>query len=475
MPSPIQTGHQRGDQKRRSGTSGTPQVGSSGDVIAGLLMGGMISDREPTGWRLRLLYICLGWALAPFLLAGSLWRGLRDRSYWEALPERLGFGPAAVAGGLWVHAVSVGEVQAAASLVRALRKRHPDLPLTLTTATPTGRARARALFGADVTVRYLPYDLPGPVGRFLERVRPRLGIVLETELWPNLYRASDRRGLPLVLASARVSERSVGRYRRLGGIVRETLAGRVLVAAQSAADAARFVALGAAGERTCVVGNLKFDFELPAEVEARGRALRAGLGAGRPVWVAGSTHEGEEELVLEAHERLRASRPDALLVLAPRHPQRFEAVAALLRRRGAAFATRAGGGAVGAEASVLLLDTLGELVLFYAAADLAFVGGSLVPVGGHNLLEPAALGKPVVTGPYTANAAPVARLLIEAGAATVAADAAALAATVARLLADDAARRSAGAAGLAALAANRGALARFLALLEPLLPPAAAT
>jgi 3-deoxy-D-manno-octulosonic-acid transferase len=435
----------------------------------------MISDREGMGLRLRLLYICLGYVLAPMLLAASLWRGIRDRSYWEALPERLGFGPVAPAGGLWVHAVSVGEVQAAASLVRALRRRYPDLPLTLTAATPTGRGRARSLFAGEVAVRYLPYDLPGPVCRFLDRVRPRLGIILETELWPNLYRACDRRGVPLVLASARVSERSVRRYRWAGGLVRDALARGAVVAAQSAADAGRFVALGARPAQTPVVGNLKFDFELPPDAQARGGALREALGAGRPVWVAGSTHEGEEELVLDAHERIRAARPDALLVLAPRHPPRFEAVAALLRRRGLTFVTRSSGALVTPATAVLLVDTLGELVLFYAAADVAFVGGSLVPIGGHNLLEPAALGKPVVTGPHTSSAAPVARLLVEAGAAAVVADGAALAACVGRLLADGDARRVLGGRGLAAVDANRGALARFLALLAPLVRPGSAT
>jgi 3-deoxy-D-manno-octulosonic-acid transferase len=435
----------------------------------------MISARDRAGLRVRLLYICLGYCLLPIVLALTLWRGLRDRSYWQALPERLGYGPPAPAGGLWVHAVSVGEVQAAASLVRALARRHPQLPLTLTTSTPTGRARARSLFGAEVAVRYLPYDLPGPVRRFLERVRPQLGIILETEIWPNLYRACGRRDLPLVLASARLSARSVGRYRWLGGLVREALARNVWVAAQSEADLGRFAALGASPARSRVVGNLKFDFELPAEAADGAGALRAALGSGRPVWVAGSTHEGEEDQVLDAHARLRATRPDALLVLAPRHPPRFEAVAGLLRRRGTAFAARSGGTAVAPATEVLLLDTLGELVRFYAAADVAFVGGSLVPVGGHNLLEPAALGKPVVSGPHTANAAPVARLLIEAGAAETVADAQELAACVARLLADGGARRARGERGRAAVDANRGALARFLALVEPLLRPGAAT
>ena len=429
-----------------------------------------MADREPSGLRVRLLYLCLGYGLVPFHFALTLWRGLGDPAAREGLGERFGLGRAAPAGGLWVHAVSVGEVQAAASLVQALRQRYPQLPLTVTTATATGRARARALFGDGVEVRYLPYDLPGAVRRFLARVAPRLGIVLETELWPHLYRACARRDLPLVLASARVSERSVRRYRRLGPLVRELFAGHVIVAAQSAADAARFRALGAAPARTPVVGNLKFDFELPAGIEAAGQALRATLGAARPVWIAGSTHDGEEAIVLDAHARLRARHPEALLVLAPRHPPRAAGVAALLRRRGVRFVTRAAGGSVAPDTEVLLLDTLGELKLFYAAGDVAFVGGSLVPVGGHNLLEPAALGRPIVTGPHTANAAAVARLLLDQGAAVTVQDATELAERVGAWLADPAARAATGERGRAVLGANRGALERFLALIEPLVP-----
>jgi len=419
---------------------------------------------------LRLLYICLAYCLLPFVLAAVLWRGLRDRSYWEALPERFGYGPRPAPGGIWLHAVSVGEVQAAAVLVRALAERHPGLPLVLTTATPTGRQRARSLFGAGVSVRWLPYDLPGPVRRFLDGVAPRLAIVLETELWPNLYRACSRRHIPLVLASARLSPRSVARYRPLARLIRATLGHAVVVAAQSEADAARFVALGADPARIRVTGNVKFDFELAADAVPRGAALRAALGgAARPVWVAGSTHEGEEEVVLAAHALVRARLPDALLVLVPRHPARFAAVAATLRRRGVHFVTRSSGLPVAAATEVLLGDTLGELTLFYAAADLAFVGGSLVPAGGHNLLEPAALGLPILTGPHTFSAAAIAALLLEAGAAHRVSDAASLAARVGEYLAVPDARRRDGGAARAILAANRGALARLLALVEPLL------
>ncbi len=417
---------------------------------------------------MRLLYICLGYGFVPFALALQLWRGLRDPAHREGLAERLGFGASLPAGTLWLHAVSVGELQAAVPLVAALRDRYPGRTLLVTTSTATGRQRARSLFGASATVRYLPYDLPGPVRRFLERARPRLGLILETELWPNLYCACGERSIPLVLASARVSARSVRRYRLLAGLVRATLGRVSLIAAQSEEDAARFIALGASAARTQVVGNLKFDVGPPPEAEARGQELRVALGTTRPVWVAGSTHAGEEELVLDAQRRVRAARPDALLLLAPRHPPRFEAVAALLQRQGVRYVSRRSGAAVAPDAEVLLVDTLGELAVLYAAADVAFVGGSLVPVGGHNLLEPAALAKPVVTGPFTANAAAIASLLASAGALAVVTDAAGLAERVVLELGDPAGRATRGARGLAALAANRGALARLLALLRPL-------
>ena len=418
---------------------------------------------------MRLLYICLGYGLLPFALALQVWRGLRDPGHREGLAERLGFGSPLPAGGLWLHAVSVGELQAAVPLVAALRGRYPERTLLVTTSTATGRQRARSLFGASAVVRYLPYDLPGAVRRFLDRARPDLGLILETELWPNLYRDCGERRVPLVLASARVSARSVRHYRLLAGLVRATLARVSLVAAQSDADAARFIALGASAARTQVVGNLKFDAGPPPETAARGRALRTAFGATRPVWVAGSTHTGEEELVLDAQRRVRAALPGALLLLAPRHPPRFDAVAALLQRQGVRYVSRRSGAAVAPDTEVLLVDTLGELVDFYAAADVAFVGGSLVPVGGHNLLEPAALGKPVVTGPFTANAAALAALLAAADALAVVTDAAELAARVLLELGDPAARAARGARGRAALAANRGALARLLVLLEPLL------
>ncbi len=419
-----------------------------------------------------LIYGVLTRVAAPVVFAVLLMRGTRNPAYRTHLGERFGLGRRVDAPSLWLHAVSVGEVSAAAALVRALRARHPGMPCVLTTATPTGRAQAATLLGSDVDVRFLPYDTPGAVRRFIARVRPRAAIIMETELWPNLLRECGRRAVPVLFASARLAPRSVRRYRRFGALFRDAV-GHAWVAAQSVADAERFVAVGADPMRTRVVGNVKFDMQLGDTVAEKGRELRLRFLGARPVWTAGSTHQGEEEMVLDAHAALGRNAPGALLVLAPRHPQRFDSVAALLERRGAIFDRRSRTPAVRAEAQVLLLDSMGELTAFYAAADAAFVGGSLVPVGGHNLLEPASLGVPVITGTHTQNAPEIARLLIEEGGALEAADGTALAAAVAGLLTDPALRERMGASARRFVESHRGSLGRLLALIEPLLAPQA--
>jgi 3-deoxy-D-manno-octulosonic-acid transferase len=422
---------------------------------------------------LRYLYSLLTYLAAPLISVVFLWRGLRDRSYWRNFGERFGFGAAVAMPTIWVHAVSVGEVQAAAALVNSLRERYPDIPIVVTTFTPTGAARARALFKDRAQVRYLPYDLPGAVGRFFARVQPRVAIIFETELWPNLYHECSRRRVPLILASARLSPRSVGRYQRLGALFREILSRQgVLVAAQAEGDASRFRSLGADPGSTYVTGNLKFDFSLPDDIAERGRSLRAYYAAGRPVWVAGSTHGGgEEEALIEAQKLIRAREPRALLVMAPRHPNRFGDVAAQLVSRGVRFIRRSQTPAAGAttEAEVLLLDTLGELLDFYAAADVAFVGGSLVPIGGHNLLEPAALGIPILTGPNNSNSADAARQLIACGAVEVVQSPHELAEKVLMLFSDPETRTRRGAQASTFVAANKGALVKLLGLVVPLI------
>jgi 3-deoxy-D-manno-octulosonic-acid transferase len=416
--------------------------------------------------RLYTLLLCLALPWASLLV---LLRGLRDREYWRGWRERFGRGPVSAGGGLWVHAVSVGEVQAALILIDALRAREPSLPINLTCATPTGRTRAATLLPA-VAVSYAPYDLPGSIRRFLKRTRPRMLIVLETELWPNLLREVWRAGVPTVLASARVSERTAARYRRFPGLLHDSLAANVWAGAQSDADAQRLASLGVPHSRVRVLGNIKFDRTVPADVGQRGVALRARYAPGRCLWAAGSTHPGEEQQVLQAHQRLLQQRPDAMLVLAPRHPQRFDAVAHAIDSMALSYVRRSQAQA-SAPAAVLLLDTLGELMDFYAASDVAFVGGSLVPVGGHNLLEPAALGLPILTGPYQFNSPQIAQALSERHAVTIVHDAAELGDALIGLMGYAEARQRLGESARAVMEANRGALARLLELIEQVRPP----
>jgi 3-deoxy-D-manno-octulosonic-acid transferase len=442
---------------------------------------------------LRSVYTALLYVLAPIALAGTALRGVRDPAYRERLPERFGFtrvfsnaagipdmrgsAPATSAPPagrrqpeqrLWIHAVSVGEVQAAAPLVRALLKKYPQHSLLITTATPTGAQRVRALFGDSVRHAYLPYDLPGAVRRFLDRVQPSLAIVMEREIWPNLFGECERRRIPILLASARISERSAQRHRKFASLFREALSGNVTVAAQTAQDAERYRALGA--RRVLVTGNVKFDIEVPEAARAAGEALRTQQFADRFVWVAGSTHDGEEQQLLAAHRQVMKQQPDALLVLVPRHPNRFDAVRSWLKSEQIDFVARSRNEVVTPTSSVMLVDTLGELMTFYAAADIAFVGGSLIDtVGGHNLLEPAVLRRPILVGPHNFNAPDIAQSMLESGAARQVDCAAQLAAALLELHAAPEARAEMGAKAFAIVAANRGALQRVMESIDAML------
>ncbi len=424
---------------------------------------------------MRLVYVLLLYLLAPLVIAHEVWKSLTQPDYRGRLRQRLGH----VArpphpGAIWIHAVSVGEVQAAAALIQALRRRHAELPIVISTVTPTGAQRARALFQETVQHCYLPYDLPGAVRRFLDGIDPQVAIILETEIWPVLYAELGRRRIALVLGSARLSVRSVDRYRLVASLFRDTLSHGIVIGAQTAADAARFRAIGAPPGCVQVTGNIKYDLEIPATVIEAGRELRCRWGVDRPVWIAGSTHEGEEDAALAAHARLRARHADALLLLVPRHPQRFDGVRELLRRRGVRFVSRSSGALPRADDEVFLVDTLGELQMLYAAADVAFVGGSLVPIGGHSLLEPAVLGLPLLSGPHTHNGQDIAERLEQAGALRIVRSPDALGHDLTGWIDAPMVARAAGEQGRLAVAGNRGAVDRLLAMIEPLLSPAAA-
>ena len=417
---------------------------------------------------MRYLYNLLTYLLLiPF---GCYWiaRGLGNRTYLDRLGQRFGFGFPALERCIWVHAVSVGEVQAAVPLIRALMQRFPDHALLITTVTPTGAARVHSLFGDTVYHCYIPFEFPHAVKAFFRQVNPEAALIMETEIWPNLYRACGVRKVPLILVSARISPRSVPGYRKLLPLIRETLSHGIIIAAQSEPDAERFLALGASPARTHVMGNIKFDVEPDPDVPEKGKAARAELFGTRPVWIAASTHEGEEELVLDAHGALQARYPDLLLVLVPRHPERFASVRELVENRGFSVVSRTEGRPAG-DAAVFLGDTMGEVPMFFVGSDVAFVAGSLVPIGGHNLLEPAGLGVPVVTGPHNFNAQDIANLFIELGACRLVADSEELVEVVDELLSDPDEAARLGRAGQEVLEQNRGALERLLVLLEPLL------
>jgi 3-deoxy-D-manno-octulosonic-acid transferase len=412
----------------------------------------------------RHLYTLLLHLALPLIALRLALRARKAPAYARRLGERFAFAlPSLKPGGIWVHAVSVGESIAAAPLIRALQARYPNLPITVTCMTPTGSERIQALFGDGVQHCYLPYDLPWAAARFLERVQPRLAVVMETELWPNHIHQCAKRGIPVVLANARLSERSARGYGRFKKLTTPMLAELSLIAVQTQAEAERFLTLGARRECVEVTGSIKFDLQIDAGLPQRAAELRRAWQAGqRPVWIAASTHAGEDEIVLAAHQQLLGSLPDALLILVPRHPERFNAVYELCQRQGLSTRRRSGGEAVAPGDQVLLGDSMGELLFLYALADVAFVGGSLVANGGHNLLEPAALGKPVLSGPHLFNFLEIAAQLREAGALGEVQSASDLAGEVAALWREPDRSERMRQAGLKVLQANQGALERLL-------------
>ena len=420
---------------------------------------------------LRALYSVVLYILTPVTVYHLIWRGFRYPEYFQRWNER--YGSYDVREGVvdvWLHAVSVGEVNAAAPVVDALLKRHRGLRLLITTITPTGSQRVQTLWGGRVLHVYSPYDLPGAVSRFLRHFPPRLALIMETELWPSLLFGCHDRRVPVYILNARLSARSLRGYSVLRPLIARTLRTVRKVAAQSGSDAERFVQLGAAPEQVRDVGNLKFDIPVPGNVADVVAGFRQHLATGRRVWIAASTHEDEEAPVLATHARLRERWPDLLLLWAPRHPERFPRVVEAAREEGWNVGTRRGDHWPSTANDVFVLDTLGELMAFYACADVAFVGGSLQAIGGHNMLEPAAVGTPAVTGPHLHNFSEISRRLKEAEALVIAPDAQGVGDAIEALLADEARRREMADRGRALVEHGRGALARTLAMIAPHLP-----
>jgi 3-deoxy-D-manno-octulosonic-acid transferase len=409
---------------------------------------------------LRYVYTILFYLILPGVFLRLLWRSRHNPEYRHRWLERLGFGPR-MKKSIWIHAASVGETLAAIPLVKSLQQKYPGMPVIITNMTITGGARARAAFGDTVTQAYIPYDLPGATARFIQRCNPVIAIIMETELWPNLFYQCRRHKVPVLVANARLSEKSARGYKKIAGMTREMLTAVTTLAVQSQVEANRFTDLGLAPAKVQVSGSIKFDVEVPAEVIAKSEILRAQLGNKRFIWIAASTHATEEEIVLSAHKQILAKLPDTLLILVPRHPQRFDEI---YKMASVDFkvARRSKNEICELATQVYLGDTMGEMLLMYAVCDIALVAGSFAPLGGHNILEAAVLGKPVITGPILFNFAEISEQLTRAGGMSIVNNADELATEIIGLLQDDARRIKMGEDALKFLNANRGAVAKHV-------------
>jgi 3-deoxy-D-manno-octulosonic-acid transferase len=419
----------------------------------------------------RNVYTFLLYLLLPFTPFKLLWRARSQPEYLQHWRERYGFYSSPIIKPvIWLHCVSVGETRAAAPLVQALLRQYPEHQILLTHTTPTGRATSEMLFGDSVQRGYLPYDVPFAVKRFLKHFKPVLGVLMETELWFNLIAGCKQQAIPLLLVNARLSEKSAHGYAKLGHLAQTGLQSLSAIAAQTEADAERLRSLGASN--VSVVGNLKFDVMPPDDAAEQGQLLRNLLGKHRPVLLAASTRDGEEAMILDAIAA--ANIPNLLTIIVPRHPQRFDEVAELLKKRGLSFCRRSEFSLSNAAAeilgnSVMLGDSMGEMFTYYAACDAAFIGGSLLPLGGQNLIEACAMGKPVLIGPHTFNFAQATELAIAAGAAQRVQDSMDLAVAIKALCADEPKQQHMATAALRFSAESRGATQRTLALIKPVI------
>jgi 3-deoxy-D-manno-octulosonic-acid transferase len=418
---------------------------------------------------MRCLYNMISWLILPFAFIRLYLRGRKAPAYRLRWKERLGYAPFELSHCIWVHAVSLGETIAATALIKQLQQRYPTQPILVTNMTPTGSAQAQKMFGNTVHNCYLPYDVPSCLKRFLKRVNPAMLIIMETELWPNLMHYTAQRKIPIILANARLSARSAKGYGRFKKTTTRLLNHFTMIAAQHQDDGDRYLALGLAPEKLVVTGSIKFDITPAADREQKAQALKNSWG-NRPVWIAGSTHETEEEKVLLAHRTVLQQYPNALLILVPRHPERFPTAKALCEQQGFTIITRSSGKPCTPETQVYLGDTMGELMVLYALSDVAFVGGSFITLGGHNLLEPAALAKPGLTGPNFFNFMDITKKLIAADAVFQVNSSDELAQRILQLFKDGDLRQRMGKNGLDLVMKNRGALAKLCGVIEKTMP-----
>lgn len=417
----------------------------------------------------RFLYSTILYLLSPLLIVYLAFRAIKSPDYRGRWGERFGL-TRLKSTDVLVHSVSMGETLAAIPLIRLIMQSHPELSITVTTTSPTGSAEVRKAFGDSVQHCYLPFDLPWCVRRFLRQVSPKSCIIMETELWPNLVALAAKRGVRLMLANARLSAKSAAQYTKRPKLSRPMLQRLDVIAVQTQVEAQRFIELGVSQDRVTVCGSLKFDLSITPERLANAKQLRQAWGRETsPIWVAGSVHPGEFDAMLTAHRQLLAQWPDALLIIAPRHPEQFSAVAEFVASQGFESVRRSGNFPVTATTQVLVGDTMGELLTFYGAADQAFVGGTLINNGGHNPLEPVAMGVPVMVGPNHWDFAQITQMLADAGGLRVVASADELAANLIEYFAKPELRLQAVNAGLAVVEANRGALQRQFLLAQSLI------
>ncbi|MFA7553078.1 MAG: lipid IV(A) 3-deoxy-D-manno-octulosonic acid transferase [Spongiibacteraceae bacterium] len=425
----------------------------------------------------RWLYTLLFYLITPLILLRLAYRASKAPAYRQRLAERFGLFSTEgfkqpLKDCIWVHAVSVGETIAAAPMVKKLQQQYPTTPIVVTTMTPTGSERVRALFGDEVFHVYAPYDLPGPIKRFLQRLRPKLLVIMETELWPNTIHYCHKNAIPVVVANARLSAKSAAGYQRFAALIQPMLTKVSTIVAQSQADADRFLSLGLPPTQLIISGSIKFDVEISAELQNHAAQLKQQWSQQdtRLIILASSTHEGEDEIILNAFKQLLAHAPNTLLTLVPRHPERFDKVAGLIQQSGLSCQRRSISDTPSASTQVYLGDTMGELLLLYGCANIAIVGGSFIPSGGHNMLEPAAWGLAIITGESDFNFAAASALLQQQNALIKTTDADSLFAALNTLSHSATQRQTMGTAAVNAVAANRGALARLMAVLNQYLP-----
>ncbi len=418
------------------------------------------------------LYRIVIYLALPVVLVKLLLRALQNNSYFDRVIERFGFTRISVpAKGYWIHAVSVGEVNAAVPLVNHLLNTNPAKSITITTMTTTGADRVSKVFGSKVFHCYLPYDYPGAVRRFLFKIKPALAVIMETEIWPNLIFRCQRNDVPIIYANVRLSERSWRGYKRFKGLIKPTLEKVSCFAVQSKPDAIRLIQLGAPEHRVKVTGSIKFDIDLPPSLLEAGEAIRRQLGWHRPVMLAASTHDGEEVLILDAFRQVRKDLNETLLVLVPRHPERFNSVARICQKQKFSILLRSEMPAIIAEScEILVVDTMGELPMFIAASDVTFMAGSLVPIGGHNILEAGALARPVIFGPHMFNFAEISEMFLGYGAGIQVFSTDELSDVMIRLLSDSEKRDQYGKQGEKLVKQNRGALNKVLEYIKELVP-----